>query len=182
MYGTLAFYLLLPGNAAFEHPMSAFIKVDVMMSGEFDFDDNFVFDGSENMLAQAVFFVFFITMTLVLTNLLIGMTVSKTEELLKQANMIKLQKMVAQILCLEDMLSKSRQLRRLLPKPARRWLDRKTRLFAHFDALKEGTVCMSMSDVESPSFTLFTLFQKRRAVPGCPSISARRATRAARCA
>ena len=134
----LAFYLLLPGNAAFGHPMSALIKVDVMMSGEFDFDDNFVFGDGENVLAQAVFLAFFLTMTLVLTNLLIGMTVSKTEELLKQANMIKLQKMVAQILYLEDILSKSRQLRRLLPKPARRWLDRKTRLFAHFDALKEG--------------------------------------------
>ena len=134
----LAFYLLLPGNASFGHPLSAVIKVDVMMSGEFDFDDNFVFNDGENVLAQTVFFVFFITMTIVLTNLLIGMTVSKTEELLKQANMIKLKKMVAQILCLEDILSKSKQIRRLLPKPAKKWLNRKTRIFDYFDALKEG--------------------------------------------
>ena len=37
----LAFYLLLPGNASFAHPMSA------VMSGEFYFDDNFVFNDGQ---------------------------------------------------------------------------------------------------------------------------------------
>lgn len=173
---SIAFYLLLPGNASFGHPMSAFIKVDVMMSGEFDFDDNFVFNDRENLLAQAVFFVFFITMTIVLTNLLIGMTVSKTEELLKQANMIKLNKMVAQILNMEDVLSKSKRFRRLLPKPARKWLDRKTQIFDYFDALKESKKTKTIYILKGKAIASSIPFQKPRDL-GCPSTFARRVKR-----
>ena len=109
-----------------------------MTSGEFDFDDNFAFNGSENVLALSVFVMFFLCMTIVLANLLIGMTVNKTEELLKQANMIKLQKMTAQILGLENIVRRCKRFRRFLPRPARKWLDRKTHLFDYFDALKDG--------------------------------------------
>ena len=37
----IAFHILLPSNHTFDHPLIAFIKVLVMMTGEFDFEYNF---------------------------------------------------------------------------------------------------------------------------------------------
>ena len=73
-----------------------------MMSGEFDFENNFLpervseAEGS-NGTTQVVFLIFLFVVSIVISNLLIAMTVSKTEELFKKAGVIRLEKTVGQV-------------------------------------------------------------------------------------
>ena len=73
-----------------------------MMSGEFDFESNFLpeevtrAEGS-NGTTQVVFLIFLFVVSIVISNLLIAMTVSKTEELFKMAGVIRLEKTVGQV-------------------------------------------------------------------------------------
>ena len=74
-----------------------------MMSGEFEFDEVFRWDrveegGGSNGTAQLVFLLFLFVVTIVISNLLIAMTVSKTEELFKRAGIIRLEKTVVQVI------------------------------------------------------------------------------------
>ncbi len=50
-----AFHLLLPNHLSFESPITAFLKVLVMMIGEFDFEENFTWDNVE--VEMLLFFV-----------------------------------------------------------------------------------------------------------------------------
>ena len=73
-----------------------------MMSGEFEFESNFLpekvseAEGS-NGTTQVVFLIFLFVVSIVISNLLIAMTVSKTEELFKKAGVIRLEKTVGQV-------------------------------------------------------------------------------------
>ena len=73
-----------------------------MMSGEFEFDEVFRWDrveevGGSSGTTQLVFLLFLFIVTIVISNLLIAMTVSKTEELFKRAGIIRLEKTVVQV-------------------------------------------------------------------------------------
>ena len=95
------FHLLLPSNEAFDDPMTALLKVLAMMVGEFDFQENFLFEKSAldygQVSTQFVFFFFLLIGNIVIANLLIGLTVNKTELLFKKASLVRLETMVHQV-------------------------------------------------------------------------------------
>ena len=94
----LIFYLLLPGNESFTDIWLAFIKVFGMMAGEFELKDTFLNDGVEFAgSTQIAFLLFLLVGNIVIANLLIGLTVSKTEELFKVAQSVKLEKLVRHV-------------------------------------------------------------------------------------
>lgn len=109
-----AFHMLLPGLNAFRSPIQSFLKVIVMMIGEFEFEDNFTFkqnnevnnnratsaDGS----VQIIFFLFILLVSIILANLIVGLTVNKTEELFERADHYQNIKEVKQIRSLETII------------------------------------------------------------------------------
>ena len=82
------------------------MKVLTMMAGEFDYYDNFSYDATSDDNAQGssqiLFILAFGLMTIIIMNLLIGLTVSKLDELKKQANIIRLEKMVSLVASAHD--------------------------------------------------------------------------------
>ena len=78
---TLAFYLTLPEE--FENPFGI-TKTLAMMVGELEFGDTF---GDKDFFRNMLFFVFALAVTVVISNLLIGLTVSDVAELLEKAKM-----------------------------------------------------------------------------------------------
>ena len=79
----LAFYLSLPESEKFENPFGI-TKTLAMMVGELEFDDTF---GEQDFFRNMLFFVFALAVTIVISNLLIGLTVSDVAELLEKAKM-----------------------------------------------------------------------------------------------
>ena len=78
---TLAFYLTLPEE--FDNPFGI-TKTLAMMVGELEFGDTF---GDKDFFRNMLFFVFALAVTVVISNLLIGLTVSDVAELLEKAKM-----------------------------------------------------------------------------------------------
>merc|ERR1719430_1106570 len=83
---TIAFYLTIPGpddNPTFDNPFRI-TKTLAMMIGELDFGDTF---GDKDFFRNMLFFAFALVVTVVISNLLIGLTVSDVAELLEKAKM-----------------------------------------------------------------------------------------------
>ena len=72
-----------------------------MMIGEFELEDYFIWEAVEPegsyVTTQILFVLFLVFVSIVIANLLVGLTVSKTEELFKEAGVIRLEKTVLQI-------------------------------------------------------------------------------------
>ena len=138
----VAFHILLPRQQSFKNPVISAIKVLVMMSGEFEFDDIFVWDVVEgkgsNGTTQIVFLLFLFMVTIVISNLLIAMTVSKTEELFKEAGVIRLKKTVVQVMAIEGTLTHTKRVLSIFPVSIRRALLDMTQLFAYLGHLNEA--------------------------------------------
>ena len=149
------FHILLPSHNAFDNPAISFLKSLVMMSGEFEFEDNFTWEAvreahlgnigtyieiciyncsknvtvegpemlqcikdcikghnvseitfSKNYASQFVFVLFFFLVSIVISNLLIGMTVNRTEAVEAAALSLRLERTLNQIVSLEDFLIK----------------------------------------------------------------------------
>ena len=104
----LSFHTLLRSNKAFESPFSSHLKVMTLLAGEFEYYDNFSWDASlfdkAKVSVQLLFVLSFAFMTIIIMNLLIGLTVSKLEELSRHANIIRLEKMVNLISSAQDAL------------------------------------------------------------------------------
>ena len=87
-----AYTIILPKSKIFENPISSFIKVIVMMIGESDFQANFISQSTNHsnetmptkLITQGIFVAFLFIVTLTLNNLIIGLTVDKIGELLKE--------------------------------------------------------------------------------------------------
>lgn len=65
-----------------------------MMIGEFDFDDNFTWNkvggvSGSNGTAQVLFVLFIFLSSVTISNLIVALTVNKTEELFKEAGVIR---------------------------------------------------------------------------------------------
>ena len=88
----------------------ALIKTLTMMTGEFDLDDYFHWDETKDdfghMSAQLIFVLFIVFVSIVIGNLLIALTVSKTEELFKKAGTIRLEKTVIQVTGVEAIINR----------------------------------------------------------------------------
>ena len=67
-----------------------------MMTGEFELDDYFHWNETKEdfgqVSAQVFYIVFLVFVSIVIANLLIGLTVSKTDELFKEAGTVRLEK------------------------------------------------------------------------------------------
>ena len=108
----LAFHILMPNSGSFDNMFIAALKVLVMMSGEFDFEDNFRSEkvrevGGSDVTTQVVFVLFLFVVSIVISNLLIGLTVNETEIVFKSALAMRLERTFSQIAAVEDHLATS---------------------------------------------------------------------------
>jgi hypothetical protein len=131
MFGfALAFHMLLPNHTPFDNMFTSIFKVLVMMSGEFEFESNFLWDAVEgkgsNGTTQFVFLLFFFTVSIVISNLIIGLTVNETEILFKTAGAMRMQKTLLQIIGLENIYIKETALPRHAPEGLRKRMIRGT--------------------------------------------------------
>ena len=102
----LCFYVLAPDELkAFDTPFKSVLKIMAMMIGELEYEENFLNDDGLNqpirsriMLARvmSVFFVCFAT--IVIMNLLVGLTVSEMPKLRKEAREVILKQNVASLI------------------------------------------------------------------------------------
>eukprot|EP00092_Neocalanus_flemingeri_P000038 GFUD01000039.1.p1 GENE.GFUD01000039.1~~GFUD01000039.1.p1 ORF type:complete len:753 (+),score=169.65 GFUD01000039.1:23-2260(+) len=95
----MSFYLILPSHPDFSDPLSSFVKVIPMFLGEMEFSGTFTWEAVEqtnglNFTAQIMFILFVIMVSIIINNLLIGLTVSDTKEILDQANSRYLKRIV----------------------------------------------------------------------------------------
>ena len=112
-----------------------------MMGGEFDIGDSFLWDESRekgsHTSPQLVFVLFYIIVSIAISNLLIGLTVSKTEELYKTARENRIEQTEKQVMETEiifnQMVSKCCQISFL-----KKWLLGKSLLFQQLEILERG--------------------------------------------
>lgn len=108
----LAFHVLLRSNPEFETPIWAVLKVLTTMLGEFEYYENFSWDAASidkgYVSVQLLFILSFGFMTIIIMNLLIGLTVTKLDDLLKEAEIIRSEKMVTLIASTQDVLFNSK--------------------------------------------------------------------------
>ena len=96
--------VLAEKSSEFVNILYALLKVTAMMVGELDFRETFlphlqdsVYGQSGKAFISIFFFLFVAIMSIVMVNLLIGLTVNKTEELSKLADIVRLEKIVDQV-------------------------------------------------------------------------------------
>ena len=97
LYGfTLAFYLTM--HDEFDNPFGI-TKTLAMMTGELDFGDTF---GDKDKYRQLLLAIFVISVTIVISNLLVGLTVSDVAQLLEQAKMDGMEFKLEQIVNMDN--------------------------------------------------------------------------------
>lgn len=108
---SLGFTVILKEYKSFANPFVGLIKTIVMMSGELEFEDMFWAneDKAENKInftvtAQLMFLVFVILVTIILTNLLVGLAVSDIQELQRCAGLERLIRRAELVAHLESLL------------------------------------------------------------------------------
>ena len=151
-----SFYLLLPLHDAFGNPLGSLVKVLVMMVGEFDYESNFIWDAVDttregNGTAQVLFITFYFMISIILSNLIIGLTVNQTEMLFKQAGVIRLGKTVKQIVGIEDILFRSKST--YMPATIRNNLLKHTQLGLFCES---RAVCVPMKTKKKNAASLFS--------------------------
>ena len=108
----LAFHTLLRSNPAFENSVGSVLKVLTTMAGEFEYYENFAWDATITDKAyvsvQILFILLFGFLTIIIMNLLIGLTVTKLDDLSDEAEVIRLEKMVTLISSNHDVLINKR--------------------------------------------------------------------------
>lgn len=104
----LAFNMFLPNNINFADPISSFGKIFAMMLGELEYKDNFTYDHASfgHGSTQLAYFLFVLIVNIIIANLLIGLTVSRTEELFQKAEIIRQENIVNQI-CLRKLFKET---------------------------------------------------------------------------
>ena len=97
LYGfTLAFHLTMRDE--FDNPFGI-TKTLAMMTGELDFGDTF---GDKDKYRQLLLAIFVISVTIVISNLLVGLTVSDVAQLLEQAKMDGMEFKLEQIVNMDN--------------------------------------------------------------------------------
>ena len=97
LYGfTLAFHLTM--HDEFDNPFGI-TKTLAMMTGELDFGDTF---GDKDKYRQLLLAIFVISVTIVISNLLVGLTVSDVAQLLEQAKMDGMEFKLEQIVNMDN--------------------------------------------------------------------------------
>lgn len=125
---TLCFGVIFPNYPAFRDLKWVFLKVIIMMSGELEYEDVFfsdTFDIKYPYTAHLSYLVFVILVTIVLSNLMVGLAVNDIQGLQKSASLDRLVRQVRLMAHLESMLFS-----KLL-----RWVPPKIMAFLHSRAL-----------------------------------------------
>lgn len=125
---SFSFRMLFPKYPSFSSTINSIVKIVAMMTGELEFED--IFFNSEDPLyypgTSHLFFLFFtLIVTVVLTNLLVGLSVSDIQGLQKSAGLDRLVRQVELVAYMESMLFS-----RLL-----NWIPRKILRVCHRSAL-----------------------------------------------
>ena len=126
----LIFHLLLPSQETYQDPLTSLLKVLAMMIGELEFGNFLIGETSVDFgagSAQWAFFLFILIGNIVIANLLIGLTVSKTEDLFKKAGIVRLHKTVNQIVGIDRVFGETWQ--KML------FFTRRTKLFSYLNTL-----------------------------------------------
>ena len=102
-------HILLPKHPVFKNPFTSFLKVLVMLIGEFDFNDTFTIENVREFgvpasqgLTQFIFVLLLFLVSIVIANLIIGLSVSNIDQLMKESEVYKMEKMVQQITAAEN--------------------------------------------------------------------------------
>jgi len=114
-FGMVLFVMLAKDEEVFDNPWTSFLKVLIMMIGEYDFADNFTFSHiSENqvvpstgfgkafpVIVQIIMILMMFLITIIIGNLITGLTVNNLSQLYKQSDIYKLGKTVQEIISVE---------------------------------------------------------------------------------
>ena len=106
---TFGFFILLEANEGFESYTRTLIRSIAMMVGEFNFDDYFDFNvvhksGGRNYSTQLMFIFFVITISLIVVNLLIALTVSRVDTLQKRSKLLQAKRKINDVVSLTRMM------------------------------------------------------------------------------
>ena len=91
---TFGFYILLKSNPAFESATSTFIRILAMKAGELEYKEDFDFysvmeKGGQNYSVQVMFVFFLVCISLIVMNLLLTVTLNKTENLVTKSKIMR---------------------------------------------------------------------------------------------
>ena len=106
----LAFMVLTPStNAAFKNPWKAGMKILAMLIGELDYEDNFIDPKGVTtplsvILVQVLSLFFICFGSIVLMNLLVGLTVNEIEKMKLEASNVRLIETITEMNNLEELL------------------------------------------------------------------------------
>ena len=148
-------HILLPKHPVFKNPFTSFLKVLVMLIGEFDFDDTFTIENVREFgvpasqgLTQFIFVLLLFLVSIVIANLIIGLSVSNIDQLMKESEVYKMEKMVQQITTAEKFFNHN-LLSYLVPKRFRNSFEEKTKLFGRLK--RKGKTCSKVCIVPNNS-------------------------------
>ncbi|XP_013135767.1 PREDICTED: transient receptor potential channel pyrexia isoform X2 [Papilio polytes] len=104
----LAFSVLFSNYPAFHLP-AGLVKTVMMMSGELEYEDIFYSNGTDSQIhypftAHGMFLIFVVLVTVILTNLLVGLAVSDIQALQESAGLDRLVRQTQLVAHLESML------------------------------------------------------------------------------
>ena len=88
---SLVFFILMPGKQGFTSIPTSFLTTFVMMTGEMDYRDSFLGDSAAilSVLQRLFFIVFLLVITVAIMNLLTGLAVDDTKEIMKRSKQEK---------------------------------------------------------------------------------------------
>lgn len=107
---SLSFNVLLPEYAAFKTVFISFLKIIMMMSGELEFEDIFFDNNRDNRVVKykvtthVMFLAFVLLVTVILTNLMVGLAVSDIQGLQQSAGLDRLVRQAELVAHLESIL------------------------------------------------------------------------------
>ena len=89
-----------------------------------------------NVTPQLVFILFFFLVSIVIANLLIGLTVNRTDDVEKASVVLRLERTLNQIIAIEDFLLDKMAKSRFLPDKVKEWLINMTQIFPYIDTAR----------------------------------------------
>ena len=82
---SLSFSLLNPLDEGFRKISVSFLTTFVMMTGELDYRDNFLAGGTLHALQKIILVLFILVISIAIMNLLTGLAVDDTNEIMKRS-------------------------------------------------------------------------------------------------
>ncbi|XP_068222418.1 transient receptor potential channel pyrexia-like isoform X3 [Palaemon carinicauda] len=148
---SVSFYLVFEGEI-FNNVWMSLLKTLAMMVGELDFESVLGSDTKQTLpgTAHIIFVLFVLLMTIVITNLLVGLAVQDIQMLQKEAGVSRLALTVEQETSVDIMLS-SRLVSWIMPYQLHTWLRNKCSLLHHLPQrnLHVPNACNQISDSDA---------------------------------